>query len=280
MQGESIFLLVFIFIILIAVGIIGILYFIHTSKYDESNTFYKNLLEIIKKNPNLSNDLEDKLFEKDFDIDDISDSQKELSNIFGAKIYSEKQLNNLNQKNKNYVDTQLNDELSNYPREDSEEYQYLKDSYYALDSNYTSNSNLFRISSTFFNNIDDHTEVTSNFNDIIDIMNINTSSNNSLKSEINTLNNLQTFYTISNDDLQITNGSNLKVTKLSICDNSHQNCFELTLNNSNMLVGKSSNNSSSILDNKPFVFAENNNSIYLPIFAGNNYELKKLTLSE
>ena len=76
MQGESIFLLVFIFIILIAVGIIGILYFIHTSKYDESNTFYKNLLEIIKKNPNLSNDLENKLFEKDFDIDDISDSQK------------------------------------------------------------------------------------------------------------------------------------------------------------------------------------------------------------
>ena len=85
MQGETVFILVLIFIILIAVGIIGILYFIHTSKYDESNTFYKNLLEIIKKNPNLSNDLEDKLFEKDFDIDDISDSQKELSNILVLK---------------------------------------------------------------------------------------------------------------------------------------------------------------------------------------------------
>jgi hypothetical protein len=86
MQGDTIFLLVFIFIVLIAVGIIGVLYFMHVSKYDESNTFYKNLLEIIKDNPSLSNDLEDKLLDKNFSIDDVSTSQRDLSNICGANI--------------------------------------------------------------------------------------------------------------------------------------------------------------------------------------------------
>ena len=237
MQGESIFLLVFIFIILIAVGIIGILYFIHTSKYDESNTFYKNLLEIIKKNPNLSNDLEDKLFEKDFDIDDISDSQKELSNIFGAKIYSETQLNNLNQNNKNYVDTQL----SNYPREDSDEYKYLKDSYSVINENdklsniytddgaFTFTSNL-DLSYKFFENT---STITSNYDNIISIMNnyqdANTHYNSILgDNSINNLSNLYSFYRISDNTIELESDKTfkIKIDNLKLCDNS-DNCSNL-----------------------------------------------------
>lgn len=239
MQGESIFLLVFIFIILIAVGIIGILYFIHTSKYDESNTFYKNLLEIIKKNPNLSNDLEDKLFEKDFDIDDISDSQKELSNIFGAKIYSETQLNNLNQNNKDYVNTQL----SNYPREDSDEYKYLIKSYAVINSNgelsniynsptyaskFTSNLDL---SYSFFN--DNSSTITSNYDNIISIMNnyqdANTHYNSILgDNSIHNLSNLYSFYQIRDNTIELESDKTfkIKIDNLKLCDE-FDNCSNL-----------------------------------------------------
>ena len=101
-----------------------------------------------------------------------------------------------------------NQELSNL--KDTNEYRYLKDSYAVLGD--SPNSNLFNISSTFFSELDDHTDVTSNFNEIIQLMNMNTSSNISLKTEIdslNSLNDLQNFYTISPDgnDLKITNTS-------------------------------------------------------------------------
>lgn len=243
MQGESIFLLVFIFIILIAVGIIGILYFIHTSKYDESNTFYKNLLEIIKKNPNLSNDLEDKLFEKDFDIDDISDSQKELSNIFGAKIYSETQLSNFNKNNKDYVNTQLNDKLSNYPREDSDEYKYLVNSYAVINSNgelsniynsptyaskFTSNLDL---SYSFFN--DNNSTITSNYDNIISIMNSNQQANTHYNSilgdnSIHNLSNLYLFYQISGNTIELESNRTfeININRLKLCDE-FDNCSNL-----------------------------------------------------
>jgi len=251
MQSETILLLVFIFIILIAVGIIGVLYFIHTSKYDESNTFYKNLLEIIKKNPNLSNDLEDKLFEKDFDIDNISDSQKELSNIFGAKIYSEKQLNNLNKNNKNYVDTQL----SNYPRENSDEYQYLVHSYSVINDNnklsniynhsthaseFTSNLDL---SYNFFkdvaNNIDDKTylEMISN----IDTINTsNTYYNSILGNNGNNLSNLYSFYKINDREISLNDEKTFKINtnKLKLCDSSGNNCSNLLFNDGTITLNK------------------------------------------
>jgi len=264
MQGDTIFLLVFIFIVLITVGILGVLYFIHVSKYHESNTFYKNLLEIIKTNPNLSNELEDKLLDKYFDINDVSTSQRELSNIFGAKLFNQQQVESVKAENKIYTDEQT----SNLVSMNSDEYKYLKHSYTALDDN--SNFNLFNISSRFFTDIHDHTYVTSNFNEIIDIMNMNTGSNASLKSEIdllNPLNDLQNFYTISADDLKINSSSNLKVTTLSICDDSHNHCFELTVDPQKRLVGKSTYDSlPNLAAPKHFVFAENpdNDNIYLP----------------
>jgi len=239
MQGESIFLLIFIFIILIAVGIIGVLYFIHTSKYDESNTFYKNLLELIKKNPNLSNDLENKLFEKDFDIDDISDSQKELSNIFGAKIYSETQLNNLNQNNKNYVDTQL----SNYPRQDSTEYQYLVNSYSVINDN-NDLSNIYNYStyaSKFTSNLDlsykffdSANSITSNYDDIISIMNSNQEANiyyNSILGDnSDNLSNLYLFYQINDTEIKLKSDKTFKINidNLILCDDA-DNCSNLVV---------------------------------------------------
>ena len=129
MQGDTIFLLVFIFIVLIAVGIIGVLYFMHVSKYDESNTFYKNLLEIIKDNPSLSNDLEDKLLDKDFNINDVSTSQRDLSNIFGAKLFNDQQRELVKDANKEYTD----EKLSNL--KDTNEYTYLKNSYAVIKDN-------------------------------------------------------------------------------------------------------------------------------------------------
>ena len=129
MQGDTIFLLVFIFIVLIAVGIIGVLYFMHVSKYDESNTFYKNLLEIIKDNPSLSNDLEDKLLDKDFNINDVSTSQRDLSNIFGAKLFNDQQRELVKDANKEYTDGKLSN------LEDSDEYRYLKGSYAVINDN-------------------------------------------------------------------------------------------------------------------------------------------------
>ena len=129
MQGDTIFLLVFIFIVLIAVGIIGVLYFMHVSKYDESNTFYKNLLEIIKDNPSLSNDLEDKLLDKDFNINDVSTSQRDLSNIFGAKLFNDQQRELVKDANKEYTDGKLSN------LEDTDEYRYLKGSYAVIKDN-------------------------------------------------------------------------------------------------------------------------------------------------
>ena len=129
MQGDTIFLLVFIFIVLIAVGIIGVLYFMHVSKYDESNTFYKNLLEIIKDNPSLSNDLEDKLLDKDFNINDVSTSQRDLSNIFGAKLFNDQQRELVKDANKEYTDGKLSN------LKDTTEYRYLKASYAVIKDN-------------------------------------------------------------------------------------------------------------------------------------------------
>ena len=239
MQGETILLLIFIFIILIAVAIIGILYFIHTSKYDKSNTFYKNLLELIKKNPDLSNDLEDKLFQKDFDIDDISDSQKELSNIFGTKIYSETQLSNLNQNNTIYVDTQL----SNYPREDSTQYQYLVKSYSVINNNnelsniynydisaskFTSNLDL---SYSFFKNAN---TITSNYDDIIKIMNNNQKTNMHYNNILgdddsrNNLSNLYEFYKITDSEIKLESNKTfaININHLKLCDDDG-NCSNL-----------------------------------------------------
>ena len=128
MQSESVLILVFIFIILIAVVVIGILYSMHVSKYDESHTFYKNLLEIIKTNPNLEDDLQDKLLEKDFDISDLSTSQIELSNIFGAKIYSDGQINRVNEENKAYTTAEITKVNSNILLP-ATELKYYKDAY-------------------------------------------------------------------------------------------------------------------------------------------------------
>ena len=248
MQGDTIFLLVFIFIVLIAVGIIGVLYFMHVSKYDESNTFYKNLLEIIKDNPSLSNDLEDKLLDKDFSISDVSTSQRDLSNIFGAKLFNDQQVELVKSANRTYTD----EKLSNL--KDTSEYRYLKDSY-AIINNNDRLSNIYNnsvyanefssnlaSSYAFFkgahNQIDDGAYLSMIGN--IDDSNIrydgilgNADNNN--------LSNLYDFYTITDNQIEFSDTKKFKINidDLQLCDSSGNNCSNLnftSLQTSNLLT--------------------------------------------
>jgi len=230
MQGDTIFLLVFIFIVLIAVGIIGVLYFIHVSKYDESNTFYKNLLEIIKDNPSLSNDLEDKLLDKDFNINDVSTSQRDLSNIFGAKLFNDQQVESVKDANKAYTD----EKLSNL--KDTNEYRYLKDSYAVIDAD-TRLSNIYNnstyatafssnldLSYKFFNGAHNRIDDGAYVSMISDINNINSSN---LRydgilgnADNNNLSNLYDFYNITDDEIEFTNTKKFRIDirNLKLCD--------------------------------------------------------------
>ena len=230
MQGDTIFLLVFIFIVLIAVGIIGVLYFMHVSKYDESNTFYKNLLEIIKDNPSLSNDLEDKLLDKDFSISDVSTSQRDLSNIFGAKLFNDQQVESVKDANKAYTD----EKLSNL--KDTNEYRYLKDSYAVIDAD-TRLSNIYNnstyatafssnldLSYKFFNGAHNRIDDGAYVSMISDINNINSSN---LRydgilgnADNNNLSNLYDFYNITDDEIEFTNTKKFRIDirNLKLCD--------------------------------------------------------------
>ena len=230
MQGDTIFLLVFIFIVLIAVGIIGVLYFMHVSKYDESNTFYKNLLEIIKDNPSLSNDLEDKLLDKNFSIDDVSTSQRDLSNIFGAKLFNDQQRELVKDANKAYTDEQLSN------LKDTNEYRYLKDSYAVIDAD-TRLSNIYNnstyatafssnldLSYKFFNGAHNRIDDGAYVSMISDINNINSSN---LRydgilgnADNNNLSNLYDFYNITDDEIEFTNTKKFRIDirNLKLCD--------------------------------------------------------------
>ena len=245
MQGDTIFLLVFIFIVLIAVGIIGVLYFMHVSKYDESNTFYKNLLEIIKDNPSLSNDLEDKLLDKDFDINDVSTSQRDLSNIFGAKLFNDQQRELVKDANKAYTDGKLSN------LEDTNEYRYLKDSYAVINAN-ASLSNIYNNSTgadlfssnlassyAFFagahNQINDNSAYVSMISDIENIKSSNIHYNNIL-GDGNVLSNLDDFYSITNDEIRFIDNNKFKINidDLQLCfgdpTDSSTNCSNLQFN--------------------------------------------------
>ena len=250
MQSESVLILVFIFIILIAVVVIGILYSMHVSKYDESHTFYKNLLEVIKTNPNLEHDLEDKLLEKDFDISDLSTSQKELSNIFGAKIYSDDQTNRVNTTNRAYTDSNIL--LEN-------ERKYYQTAYTLIhDNNNRDLSNLYGID---FNNTDEVYNVLSNLREVYDINNIeNRMSYSNMNDAMNRLQDYQSTYysygaNITLNSNLITSNSITINSNLKICNASGDNCFELSVDNNGILMGKSSNLNGNTLT--PFVFGNN-----------------------
>lgn len=234
MQGDTIFLLVFIFIVLIAVGIIGVLYFMHVSKYDESNTFYKNLLEIIKDNPSLSNDLEDKLLDKNFSISDVSNSQRDLSNIFGAKLFNDQQRELVKDANKAYTDEQLSN------LKDTNEYRYLKDSYAVINAD-TRLSNIYNNSTdadvfssnlassyAFFkgahNQINDDSAYVSMISDIknIELSNLRY---DGILGDGSVLSNLDDFYSIDNTTIEFTNGKTFKINinDLQLCSGDPSN---------------------------------------------------------
>ena len=273
MQSESVLILVFIFIILIAVVVIGILYSMHVSKYDESHTFYKNLLEIIKTNPNLSPDLQDKLLEKDFDISDLSTSQIELSNIFGAKIYSESQIASVNATNTNYTEDRITTFTSNILNDPVQ--KYYQTAYELIhDNNNLDLSNLYGID---FNNNDVVYNTLSNLHAVYDITNItehdNFKSYSNMNVEMNILQGYAKYYKYDNNI--ITLNSNLDTSNsitinntLNIC-NKNNVCFELSVDDNGILMGKRSGLDAlagTVDINAPFVFGNKygtNSNLYL-----------------
>jgi flagellar basal body-associated protein FliL len=219
MQSESVLILVFIFIILIAVVVIGILYSMHVSKYDESHTFYKNLLEIIKTNPNLSLDLQDKLLEKDFDISDLSTSQIELSNIFGAKIYSDDQIYSVNTTNTSYTEGRITTFTSNMLKENERKY-YQKAYNLIHDNNNLNLSNLYGID---FNNTGEVYNVLSNLHAVYDIRDIdNGMSYSNMNVKMNILQGYAKYYKYDNNI--ITLNSNLDTSNSITINNTLNIC--------------------------------------------------------
>jgi hypothetical protein len=267
MQGETVLLLVLIFIILAAVIVIGVLYFMYTSKYDESNIFYKNLLEVIRENPSLSSDVESKLLKSDFDITDLTSNERSLSNIFGSTIYSENQLDRLNKENKDYTISEINRLDSNIPKDP--EKGFYKNTYELINTGDKSLSNLYGLD---FNKNDEVYNKLSNLKQIYDVSNYSNirpysvmnsvidtqqGSNMSFQTSLNILNplsNLTPFYSITGNDLKIT--SNLSITNLQICNkNDPLKCFDLSVNDLGVLVGKPTTTIGEMtITDTPFVF--------------------------
>lgn len=277
MQSESVLILVFIFIILIAVVVIGILYSMHVSKYDESHTFYKNLLEIIKTNPNLSLDLQDKLLEKDFDISDLSTSQIELSNIFGAKIYSDSQIDRVNTTNTSYTEDRITTFTSNMLIPDTE-LKYYKDAYTTIKTEQNNLSNLYTI------NFDDDSvyNTLSNLREVYDIHKIvnGVMSYSNMNDVMNRLqDNNDKYYNYDNDitlnSNLVTNNSITINSNLNICNASGNYCFELSVDNNGILMGKS--NKLNNYNKTPFVFGDNKQNCNLWLVKEDAYAVPSYT---
>jgi hypothetical protein len=266
MQGETILLLVLIFIILAAVIVIGVLYFMYTSKYDESNIFYKNLLEVIRENPSLSSDVESKLLKSDFDITDLTSNERSLSNIFGSTIYSENQLDRLNKENKDYTISKFGELNSNIPKES--ERTFYKNTYNLINTDLSNLYGLdFKTNDEVYNKLSNLKQVynvdslSSGMSYSVMNANINNllESNISIESNLNTFNNLTPFYNTNGNDLTINSSSNLIVTTLKLCNkNDPPKCFDLSVNDTGVLVGKPTTTIGEMTanNNTPFVFGK------------------------
>lgn len=281
MQGESILLLILIFIILVAVIIISALYFMYTSKYEKSNLFYKNLLEVIKADSNLPDSIEKKLEKSDFEISDLSTSERNLSNFFGTSSYSEEQLNKLNTDNQNYSLGLISSNIL-----EEKEKTYYQKTYKFINNQL---SNLYALD---FNNEDDVFNKLSNLTQIYNIDNpsgvipystMNTSltalqsSSNIFVNDIQLLKNnsniLNSYYTKDNNDLRIS--SNLQVKNLKICNDTFNNCYTLSVNDNGFLIANPNIDRGSLLSNgnNAFVFGNiDGDTCNLTMKKTNNYE--------
>lgn len=284
MQGESILLLILIFIILVAVIIISVLYFMYTSKYEKSNLFYKNLLEVIKADSNLPDSIEKKLEKSDFELSDLSTSERNLSNFFGTSSYSEEQINTLNKDNQLYSSGLIDSLNSNILKEN--EKAYYQKTYKFINNEL---SNLYNLD---FNNDDAVYNKLSNLKQIYDIDNpssgisystMNTSllalqsSSNIFESDIQSLQNssnlLNSYYTKDTDNsLKIS--SNLKVKNLQICDDLFNNCYTLSVDNG--LLGAQSTNK--LPTNSYFTFGDINGNTCNLTMKNNDNTYKSITL--
>jgi hypothetical protein len=282
MESESVLILVFIFIIFIALIIIGVLYFIYNSNYNDSNSFYKRKIE---------RSLEKKLFDEEIDYNKLAQNNN-FSNILKntASIYSDDQLNKINKENKDYT---LREIESNIPI--LAQRNYYKNTYGLI---HNDDSNLSTLYNLDFN---DNKAVYNKLNELHKIYDIGSQSNiktyKNINSNMDLLQGYQKYYDYNTaDTLKITSNlqtnnlttnnltttnsittSNFTVTNLQICNKAAiPKCFDLSVNNDGVLVGKPNSQIGPILSDTPFVFgkidtASNPNTSNLYIQTGTVY---------
>jgi hypothetical protein len=258
MESESVLILVFIFIIFIALIIIGVIYFIYNSNYNDSNSFYKRKIE---------RSLEKKLFDEEIDYNKLAQNNN-FSNILKntASIYSDDQLNKINKENKDYT---LREIESNIPI--LAQRNYYKNTYGLI---HNDDSNLSTLYNLDFN---DNKAVYNKLNELHKIYDIGSQSNiktyKNINSNMDLLQGYQKYYDYNTPDtLKITSNlqtnnlttinsittSNFTVTNLQICnkETSPNKCFDLSVNNSGILVGKPTGQIGPISSYTPFVFGK------------------------
>lgn len=255
MQSETTLVLFFVIILLIAVIILGILYALHINRYSETHTFYKNLLSVIKDNAKFkAADLDEELIKSDFNIDDLSQTQKDtLTNVLNGSV-STGQYSNIAD---NMIDNKI---LSERTRLDSEpSNMFLKDSYRLYDSVYGTGLSDLGIGTGTFN-------FTKSSNLI-----------KSYKTEYDNLKAIGDLFSIDGDDVtikQLNINSNLTVSGLSICndDSGTKNCYDFTVDDIGLNIKRHNDGSNLIkLGNDDLVIDTEKQDSYKGVFHKNTF---------
>lgn len=254
MQSETIFVLFLVFIILIALVVLYVLYILDRNKYNETNTFYKNLLTVMKDDTNFNNVHKD-LTKSDFDLNSLS--QEDKNNIL---VYNTILNNNSieTQDFSNVTNNMISSAIANERKTNNN--VFLKNSYeiyQSLSNNYSDLSNL-KLGNSSFNLIGSSNLYDQYRNDY-----------NSLRQSHNTLNNVINV----NDENEINISCNLKVSDLSICDDDMNNCYNIFINEGGLAIKNSDNTAGS---KNLIKFGDND----LVIDSTNNRVYHKNTFSE
>lgn len=233
MQGETIFVLFLVFIVITALVVLSILYALHINKYSETHTFYKNLLSVMKENTKFKEaDLDDELVKTDFDVDTLTQQQKDtLTNVLSGSVSNNEYSNIAN----NMISSAIATERANNDTDKNN--IFLKNSYSIL-----SESDLFS-NSPLFSNIASNDFSIANFN------------KNAINNWNYTITNMATnlFSNLEENGLTIDDNWNtsfnkpFKLSQLEVCDNTMNNCYSFGVNENNELLINSSVGNSNVI---------------------------------
>ena len=226
MLGETTFVLFLVFILIIAVVVLSILYVLHVNKYSETHTFYKNLLSVMKENTKFKEaDLDDELVKTDFDVDTLTQQQKDtLTNVLGGSVSNNEYSNIAN----NMISSAIAEERAN--NDNSPENIFYKNSYSILSEISKDNSLLSNISSSDFD--------------------VKTFKKEYDKTVENLFSNIKLDVQKQGFDWNDNNGNisfnkTLKLSDLNICNDNMANCYNLRVDDDELII-KSGNNSNVI----------------------------------